>query len=59
MRVSIYREIGTTLSVLVQASPGSGKPPVLMTGVVKKDIKAVLGPVIEAMRGRREVQTEP
>lgn len=54
MKVSVYKEEGGTLALLVQASPGKGRVPVLVQGVVLEDVKATTLPLIEAMRAPKK-----
>lgn len=53
MRVSVYKLDGGRIDVMVEASPGNGKAPVVLQNVTKTDIKERLAPVVEAQRGRK------
>lgn len=53
MKVSVYKEEGGAFSVLVQASPGKGRPPVLVVGVTAEEAKAEAVLLVDAMRGPR------
>lgn len=50
MKVSVYKQEDGTVSILVQASPGKGRTPVLIRDVQPAAVKAAVGPVIDAMR---------
>lgn len=50
MKVSVYLGPGGALSVLVQPSPGKGRPPVMIPGVTLENLTSKVSPVVEAMR---------
>ena len=54
MRVYVYKTEGPTMVVLVEASPGSGRAPVLLEGVTRENLVGKVLPVVESMRGPRE-----
>lgn len=56
MKVSVYKEEGGTMAVLLQASPGKGRPPVLMQGVAPEDVGTLIEPLIPQMRSPRPQQ---
>lgn len=53
MKVSIYRLPDGTMDLMVEASPGSGKGPVLARGITQENVKGVALPLINSQRGRR------
>lgn len=50
MKVSVYKGPEGKLSVLVQASPGKGRPPVVIPEVTLQNIQEKVLPLVEAMR---------
>lgn len=50
MRVSVYKEEAGGFSVLVQASPGKGRSPVLLNAITLKNIKEKVLPAVENAR---------
>ena len=56
MKVSVYPRTDGKLDVLVEASLGNGKPPVLVKGVERGSVAGEIGPVIDAQRGRVAVE---
>lgn len=56
MRVLIYKGEGKAVAILVEATLGNGKPPILLRNVHVDDVVEVVGPVIRAQRGKRLVQ---
>ena len=50
MKVSIYKEEAGGFSVLVQASPGKGRSPVVLTGITKENIQEKVLPAVEVAR---------
>lgn len=55
MRVSVYKLDDGRMDVLVEASPGSGKAPVVIQGVTQEDLVQRVGPVVDAQRGHRDL----
>lgn len=53
MKVSIFKLPDGSMDVLVEASVGSGKPPVLLQGVTEDDVVSRVRPVVDAQKGRR------
>lgn len=51
MRVSVYIMPDGAMTALVQASPGSGLPPVLVSGVTEENVREKILPIVEAVRG--------
>lgn len=49
MKVSVYKLDGGGLAVLVQASPGKGKTPVLLQEITPENIKSRVGPLLVEM----------
>jgi len=54
MKVSVYKSPDGRMDILVQASPGSGKSPVVVPNVTRDNLVERLGPVIDAQRGKKE-----
>lgn len=50
MKVSIYKGDGPPFAILLEASPGKGRPPVLLPQVSIEDLVGTVGPEIAAMR---------
>lgn len=50
MRVSIYKQEDGSMSAMVEASPGKGRPPVLIQDITGENVTARVAPVIDAMR---------
>lgn len=59
MRVSIYRVGDGRLDVMVEASPGNGKAPVVLQHITREDFVSRVSPVIDAQRGRRDTAQPP
>lgn len=60
MRVSVYRLPDGSMDVMVEASPGSGKSPVLVQGVTQDNVIEAVHPLVVAQKGRRvEPETLP
>lgn len=53
MRVSVYKLEDGRMDILVEASVGHGKAPVVVQNVAHEDVVRRVGPVIVAQRGRR------
>lgn len=53
MKVSVYKDEEGSLSVLVQASLGEARAPILVGGVTLENIQEKVLPVIEAIRAPR------
>ncbi len=53
MRVYVYKLVGGGQAAMVVASVGRGMPPVLLPAVTRENIKELIRPVIDAMRGPR------
>lgn len=53
MKVMIYKEFEGKMAVLVIASPGKGRPPVVLKDLAPGDVKGAVGPVITEMRRPR------
>lgn len=51
MKVSVYRSEEGNLSVLVQASPGKGLAPVVLSDVTSDNVKERVKAAVDAMRG--------
>lgn len=56
MKVSVYKAEDGSMSVLVQASPGKGRPPVVLMGITPENVVAETLPVVEGMRRPKEVR---
>lgn len=52
MKVSVYKLPDGRMDVMVEASQGSGKSPVVIRGVTRGSLVGRVLPVIEAQRGR-------
>lgn len=50
MKVSVYKGPDGELSVLLQASPGRGRAPVVLSNIDRARIKELVGPEIDKMR---------
>lgn len=50
MKVSVYKNEDGTMSVLVQASPGKGRSPVLLSGVTPENVVQMVRQVVDGMR---------
>lgn len=50
MRVSVYKGIDGPMTALVVASPGKGRPPVLLSNITEENVVRSVLPVIEGMR---------
>lgn len=50
MKVSVYKDLGGGMTLMVQASPGKGRSPVVIGEVTHKNLREKLLPAIEAMR---------
>lgn len=57
MKVSVYKDAKGELSALIQASPGKGRPPMLLRGITLENVKSRVLPVVEAMRKPKGIQT--
>lgn len=58
MKVSVYRLDGGGLSVLVQASVGKGRAPVLLQGITPENVVEKVLPVVAAFRGPKKPRQE-
>lgn len=54
MKVSVFRLPSGRLDVLVEASVGNGKSPIVVLDVHREDFVGRVGPVVEAQKGRRK-----
>lgn len=54
MKVNIYKEPGGTFAIMVQASPGKGKPPVVVLGLAVRDVAGAVRPIVDEMRRPKE-----
>lgn len=59
MRVRVYKNEDGTTDVLVEASLGKGRPPVLLKGVTPENIKTQVLPVVTAMRRPKGAPLDP
>lgn len=50
VKVSIYKAQEGEMAILVEASPGRGRAPVVLSGVTRENLTEKLEPVTEAMR---------
>lgn len=50
MRVHVYKAIDGELSVLVQPSPGKGRPPVLLAGITSENVVEQVLPIVQELR---------
>lgn len=50
MKVSVYVDEKGRLDVLVQASPGKGRSPVIVSDVTLENIVGMVGPIVTQMR---------
>lgn len=50
MKVWVYKNEDGTMSVLVQAAPGKGRPPVVLQPITPENVKEQLLPLVNAMR---------
>lgn len=57
MRVSVYKLEDGGLAVLVQSSPGKGRPPVMIGGVTLGNLTAKVLPVVKQLRKPKGEQT--
>lgn len=53
MKVSVYKEIDGTMAILIQASPGSGKAPVVLPGVTREGLRKAVSEAVQTMREPR------
>lgn len=53
MRVTVYKLEGDRIDIMVEASPGNGKSPVVLQHITKESLVGALLPVVEAQKGRR------
>lgn len=53
MKVSIYKLPEGRIDLMVEASTGHGKAPVVLLKITKDNLAAQLAPVLDALRGRR------
>lgn len=53
MKVTVYKLPEGRIDIMVEAAPGHGKPPVLLSHVTKAELAERIGPVLDAQRGRR------
>lgn len=58
MKVSIYPREDGKVDILVQASPGKGRSPVVLAGVDRSALKAVLLPAVVAARGPKKAEEQ-
>lgn len=56
MKVSVYKGLEGAMSVLVQASPGAGRTPVVIEGITRENIQEKVLPVVVAMRLPKPLQ---
>lgn len=56
VKVSVYKLEQGELAVLVQASPGKGRAPVLLQGITAENIVEKTLPVVVAMRKQKGEQ---
>lgn len=56
MRVYVYAMEDGSMDVLVEPSIGKGRSPVLLKAVTREDIVARVGPLVDKMRGPREIK---
>ena len=56
MRVSVYKLDDGAMAVLVEASPGRGLSPVMLSDVTPENVEGRLTPLIEEMRRPRQTQ---
>lgn len=56
MKVSVYKVLGDGMAILVQASPGMGRAPIMISGITRKNLKEKVLPVVEGMRGRKKLE---
>lgn len=60
MKVSVYKDLGSGMSILVQASIGKGLAPVMIPGITRGNLAAKLLPVLDGMRrGKRVDPAQP
>lgn len=55
MKVSIYKLPEGRIDIMVEASPGNGKAPVVLQRVTKATVVEKVLPVLEAQKGRRSL----
>ena len=53
MKVSVFKLPDGRIDIMVEASPGHGKSPVVLQNVTRANLVEALGPVLDAQRGRR------
>lgn len=53
VKVSVYVVEGKVDAILVEATVGNGKPPILLKGITKENIGASVLEAVEHQRGRR------
>lgn len=58
MKVSVYKVLGGGFSILAQAAPGKGRPPVLLQGITPGNVSAKTLQVVTQMRRPRGEQME-
>ena len=54
MKVSVYRLPGGRIDIMVEASQGNSKSPVVLQGITKQNLHERVGPAVEAQKGRAE-----
>ena len=60
MKISIYKGREGVLSALVQASVGKGRPPVVLQGITRENVREKILPLVVKMRQPKEAeQTKP
>lgn len=59
MRVSVYKLPGGRMDVMVEASAGNGKAPVVVQDVKRGDLVDRVGSVVRAQRGRKKPDAVP
>lgn len=59
MRVSVYRDLDGEMSVLIEATPGKGRAPVLLRNVTAENVVAGVRPLIDAMRRPKLPKPDP
>lgn len=54
MRVHVYKHDDGDMSVLLEPSPGKGRPPVVLQGITSENVREKVLPQLAAMRAPKE-----
>lgn len=54
MRVHVYKHPEGPMSVLIEPSPGKGRPPILLEGITPANVRGKVLPELAAVRAPKE-----